>query len=131
MQTFRRERATSFLFEELTVMLQSDLDDPRLAALTVTEVDLTKDRRVARVYVTCHTGEEDLQEGLRALESAKSLIRGRVGQLLHWRFTPEVEFRADRTPQRGARLDELFRALDEDKTRRQGTPGEGDAPGAA
>jgi ribosome-binding factor A len=107
----RRERAAGFILQELTLMLRNALRDPRVQPLTITDVDLTPDRRVARVYVACYAGEDELAEGLKGLESAKSFLRSRLAQLLHWPFTPELEFRVDRSWERGAQIDALLNRL--------------------
>ena len=115
---YRRERAGSYIKEELSLIVGNAVGDPRVQALTITDVDLTQDRRIARVYVACRSGEEDLQEGLRALENAKGFLKRELSQVLHWRFTPEIEFRVDRTWEHGSRIDALFDALkDEEATR--------------
>ena len=59
----RKERADSFIQQELTVILRDKVHDPRVDSLTITEVSLTKDRRVARVYVASFEDEETLKEG--------------------------------------------------------------------
>jgi len=107
----RRERAAGFILQELTLMLRNVLRDPRVQPLTITDVSLTPDRRVARVYVACYAGEDDLAEGLKGLESAKSFLRSRLAQLLHWPFTPELEFLVDRSWERGAQIDALLNRL--------------------
>jgi ribosome-binding factor A len=113
MFTHRRERASEFILEELTTLTQGAVQDPRVQALTLTGVQLTPDRRIARVYVACYTGEEALQEGLKGLESAKGFLRRELAPLLHWRFTPELEFRADRSWEQGAKIDSLLKTLDQ------------------
>jgi len=107
----RRERAAGYILQELTLMLRNVLRDPRVQPLTITDVSLTPDRRVARVYVACYAGEDDLAEGLKGLESAKSFLRSRLAQLLHWPFTPELEFHVDRSWERGAQIDALLNRL--------------------
>lgn len=111
MLPYRRERAGEFIFEELTLLLHRSVRDPRVQAITITGVDLTPDRRIARVYVACYSGEEALQEGLKGLESAKGYLRRELSRLLHWRFTPELEFRVDRSWERGNRIDALLSSI--------------------
>jgi ribosome-binding factor A len=112
MTKFRRERAGAFIQEEITTLLNSAVQDPRVQNVVVTAVDLTQDRRLARIYVTCYAGEEELQQGLQGLEKAKGFLRRELSQLLAWRFTPEIEFRPDRTWQKGARVDAILDTLD-------------------
>ncbi len=116
----RRERAGGFILQELTLMLRNAVRDPRVQVLTITDVDLTPDRRIARVYVTCYEGEEQLAEGLKGLESAKNFLRSKLAQLLHWPFTPELEFRVDRSWEQGAKIDALLRAVHEEEQKQSG-----------
>jgi ribosome-binding factor A len=99
--------------------------DPRMDPLTVTEVRLTPDRRIARIYVACYRDEDALTSGLEALESAKGALRRHLAQNLHWRFTPELEFRADRTWERAERIEALLEQIADD------TEGDAADPGAS
>jgi ribosome-binding factor A len=118
MPTYRRERASSFIQEQIILLLQNVVHDPRVDSVTVTEVSLTPDRRVARIYVASYSGEEALQEGLQGLESAKGVLRKELSQILHWRFTPYLEFRPDRSWEYGARIDALFDQLAQEEAER-------------
>lgn len=111
MSEYRRERANAFIQQELTLALRDEVKDPRVAAVTITEVNLTPDRRVARVYVASFTGEDGLAEGIVGLLSARGVLRRHLAAVLHWRFTPHLEFRADRSYEYGARIDELLDAV--------------------
>ena len=52
----RKERADSFIQQELTVILREKVRDPRVDALTITEVRLTRDRRIAQLVDDCANG---------------------------------------------------------------------------
>ena len=109
---YRRERAESFIQEELTLILREQVKDPRVQPLTITGVDLTPDRRIARVYVACYEGEDVLQEALEGLERAKGFLRSCLAESLHWRFTPQLDFRVDRSWEYGERIEELLKKLE-------------------
>ncbi len=111
MTSHRIERANSFILQELTLALRNQARDPRVEPLTLTEVRLTADRRMARVYVACYSGDAALEEGLVALEAAKGFLRSHLAQHLHWRFTPDIEFRADHSWEQGARIDALLEQI--------------------
>ena len=117
----RIERANSFIQQELTLLLRKAIRDPRVAVVTITGVSMTPDRRVARVYVASYEGEEVLQEGLRGLESAKSFLRTKLGQSLHWHFTPALEFRVDRSWDYGQKIDRLLERIDAERDTRPET----------
>ncbi|MFP3896794.1 MAG: 30S ribosome-binding factor RbfA [Anaerolineales bacterium] len=118
MNEHRLERANSFIKEEFTLILQNAVADPQLRGISITDVQLTPDRRIARVYVTSYFSPEDLEEAMPALEKAKGFFRGHLSQLLDWRFTPEIEFHADRSWQRGERIDEILEEIAEERERR-------------
>ena len=111
---YRRERAGNFIQEELTLLLQRVVNDPRTQSLFITGVDLTRDRRVARVYVACYTGKEDLEQGLKGLESAKRFLKRELAGVLQWRFTPDLEFRVDHSWENGHRIEELFEQIEQE-----------------
>jgi ribosome-binding factor A len=67
--------------------------DPRLTLVTLTGVEVSRDRSVANVYVSAErTHYEEVQAGL---ESARGRIRSLLGQELGWRVTPELRFHLD------------------------------------
>jgi len=94
------------------MLLGSVIADPRVHALLITDVDLSADRRIARVYVSCYDEAADFEEAKRGLESATPFLRRELGEILGWRFAPELVFRVDRSLQRGVRLDKLFKELE-------------------
>lgn len=111
MLSHRKDRANTFIQEELTGLLMGAVRDPRVQSLTITGVDLTPDRRLARVYVACYDGEEALKQGLEGLESSKGFLRRELSRLLHWQFTPELEFRVDQSLEYGNRIDSLLDSI--------------------
>ena len=100
--------------------------DPRVDALTITEVRLTRDRRIARVYVASYADEEAIKEGLVGLESARGVLRRELARLLHWPWTPELIFEVDRSWQYGEHMDQLFDKLREERELQEGS-GDSDA----
>ncbi len=112
MPSYRTEKASGFILEEITLLMREAVRDPRVQQLTVTDVQLTPDRRVARIYVASYAGEEALREGLQGLESASGFLRRGLSRVLHWRFTPELQFYADRSWEYGSRVDEILQGLD-------------------
>jgi len=126
MRSYRIERANAFILEEIALLLQSSVRDPRVEPVTVTSVEVTRDRRTARIYVACLSGESALREALEGLESAKGFLRRELGRLLHWHFTPQLEFRVDRSWDYGAKIDTLLEALEQDSQSGAGETGEVD-----
>jgi ribosome-binding factor A len=88
----------------------SDLKDPRVGFVTVTDVKTSPDLSHARVYVSV-LGEADArEESLDGLRSAHGYLQGRIGRELKLKRTPTLEFAYDDTTDRAMRLDALIEA---------------------
>jgi len=85
--------------------LDSEIKDPRLGFVTVTDVRVTGDLQQASVFYTVLGSEEDRENTARALESAKGRLRSLVGSQLGIRLTPTLEFHLDAVPETAATLD--------------------------
>ncbi|MHB1355978.1 MAG: 30S ribosome-binding factor RbfA [Anaerolineae bacterium] len=116
MPGYRVQKAASFIRDEIIKVLLEQVHDPRVKGVTVTEVTLSPDRRVARVYITNFGSEEEMQTALDGLRSCKGLLRHEISQLLHWNFAPELDFRMDNSWNYGQRIDSLIAQLNETST---------------
>lgn len=109
----RSQRVSEALREELTEIVAFELSDPRLAAVSVTEVRVTSDLRAAEVRVLCDDplGEDG---ALAALEHARHFIRRQLASRIRlWRL-PELHFASDRCAA-SDRIDELLRRIQKDR----------------
>lgn len=111
MQGKRLDRVNQLIKEEISLLLQRELKDPRLGFVTVTEVDTSRDLRTAKVFVSVLGDEAQWTASLTALASARGFVRNWLRQHLDLRVTPELEFRADRSMQHAARIQELLKQI--------------------
>src|SRR5206468_7065877 len=111
MQGKRLDRVNQLIKEEVSMLLQRELKDPRLGFVTVTEVDTAKDLRQAKVFVSVLGGDEQWKASIAALTSARGFIRNWLRQHLDLRVTPELVFRPDRSMEHAARIQALLKAL--------------------
>lgn len=92
--------------------LEHEVKDPRLARVTVTDAKVTADLREATVYYTVLgdriDSEPDMAAVSAALDSARGVLRSKVGQQTGVRFTPTLEFIADTIPEESRRIDDLL-----------------------
>ena len=100
MQGKRLDRVNQLIKEEVSMLLQRELKDPRLGFVTVTEVDTAKDLRQAKVFVSVLGGDEQWKASMAALTSARGFVRNWLRQHLDLRVTPELVFHPDRSPAR-------------------------------
>ena len=108
----RMRRVDEAIREVLSDALQgSDLSDPRIGFVTVTDVKTSADLRHARVYVTVLGGQDERKASLAGLQSAHGVLQRRVNRELRMKRTPTLEFHYDDTTDRAMRMEEL---LDDD-----------------
>ena len=133
MATIRQQRVAGLLFEELSIMLNGELSDPRVSLITVTGVQLSKDLRNAKVHIYHQNEEFSRKEVLAGLRSATPYLRSQLASRCGLRMVPEILFYYDDTPERAARIDELLSQIAQERGERTddetNAPAEtGDAP---
>lgn len=106
-----------------------DLKDPRIVAekLTVVRVDVSRDRSVAKVYVSSFDGMSAAKEAVKGLESASGLLRREIMHVLGIRKAPELRFVADDSAEYSAHISKMLKDLNlpqDDES--DGTEEEGD-----
>jgi len=95
MDARRTARVAEAIRQELAEIIGYEMSDPRVAAVTVTDVAVSRDLRLAQVRVATGGGESQLRAAVAALEGARHWIRRELaGRLRLWRI-PEFHFRAD------------------------------------
>ena len=104
----RSERVADVLRDEISQIVGYELEDPRLNAVTVTDVRLSSDKKAARVYVTIRGDEKEHKEALSALKHAAPYVRKQLGLSLNLPRTPEIHFVRDRVEEEGERVDQLL-----------------------
>jgi ribosome-binding factor A len=108
----RPERIADTLREEIAQIVGYELEDPRLAMVTVTDVRVADDLRDASVFVTVEGDEEEHVKALRALQHAAPYVRKQLGFALNLRHTPALHFVRDTVEEQATRVDALLRGIE-------------------
>lgn len=111
MATIRQQRVTGLLFEELSIMVANELDDPKLGLITVIDVQVSRDLRNVKVFVNHQQEDVSRREVLKGLERATPYLRSQLAERCSLRMVPELLFYYDDTPEKAARVDELLRQI--------------------
>ena len=113
MTRIRPERVAHLMRREIADILENKLDDPRLSGkvVSVTDVEVTQDLSVARVYVSVLEEGALRADALDALHSAAGFVRHELAPKLNLREVPEIRFIHDPSIERGARVEELLRKI--------------------
>ena len=117
----RPARVSERIREELSILLLRKVNDPGLAPVTVTEVSVTPDLRIAHVNYSALVPPEERPAVAKALRRSSGFLRRELGHLLGLRYAPELQFHYDDSFDRGARIDAILRDIPEGK----GEPDEG------
>jgi ribosome-binding factor A len=88
--------------------VRTQVKDPRLGMITVTDARITGDLREATVFYTVLGDAEAQKDTAAALESAKGLLRSTVGKALGLRHSPTLTFTLDDVQDHAKQIDELL-----------------------
>lgn len=111
----RPARVGEKIREELSLLLLRKVNDPGLAPVTVTEVSVTPDLRIAHVNYSALVAKEQRPAVARALRRSSGFLRRELGHLLGLRYAPELQFHYDDSFDRGARIDAILRDIPQEK----------------
>ncbi|HCO18359.1 30S ribosome-binding factor RbfA [Gudongella oleilytica] len=79
-------------------LLLSEIKDPRISGMpSVNRVNVTKDLKFAKIYISVLGNEEEKVNTIKGLESAKGFIRKEIGRRIDLRHVPEPLFYLDET----------------------------------
>lgn len=124
----RIEKLQELIKQEMSKMLLTDLKDPRIGFVTVTDVEMTGDLREAKIYVSVMGGSEQVKSSLEGLNSALGFVRREIGQRVRLRFTPEISFALDTSLDYGDHIQKLLLQVEGDRDKNadnvQGSGGE-------
>lgn len=117
----RPARVGERIREELSLLLLRKVNDPGVASVTVTEVSVTPDLRIAHVNYSALVAPMDRPAVAKALRRSSGFLRRELGHSLGLRYAPELQFHYDDSFDRGARIDAILRDIPHEKE----GPGEG------
>ena len=122
----RSDRVAAAIREEVANFLAEGVKDPRVTALvTVTGVEMTRDLRHAKVFVSIMGEDSQRASTIEGLASVQGFLRSRLARSLSLRVAPEVQFVMDESVARAARIETLLNQIRATTpTASESTPGE-------
>lgn len=113
-QTFNRNaRLEGELRAVLAELLHHDVNDPRLAGVTVSVVRLSADRSHARIYFSVIGDDERERQAGDGFSAASSFVRRELGRRMRLRTVPSLEFIRDTSYEYGDHMERVFHELHE------------------
>jgi ribosome-binding factor A len=122
----RNPRVDRAVREAVADLIETELADPRLRFLTITDAEVTQDHEVATVYYSTldpnliardhrRTGGDRVPEAHEVeagLEAVSTRLRPMAGRRARLRTSPELRFRPDPVVEQAARVEALLRRID-------------------
>jgi len=109
MTTHRMESVGRELQEEIAEIVRTEIDDPLIGFVTITDVEMSPDLKHARVYFSVLGDEQEKRDSARGIRRAAKFIRGRIAERVELRYVPTLRFVLDETAERAQRIEMLLR----------------------
>jgi ribosome-binding factor A len=113
--TTRQERVKEFLKIEISDIIRREIKDPRFGFVTITDVEVSKDLRHAKIYISVLGDEKAKEESLAVLRHAAGFIRSEFGHRASMKVIPQLTFEFDTAAEHGARMFELLQQVKRDE----------------
>lgn len=112
--SIRTERVASVIKHEIGGILVREYNDPSYGFITVTEVKMSPDLKIAKVAFSIFGGPDVQERAMKMLDAEKPQIRSRVAAHLRLKFTPALQFYLDDTLDRVDRINTLIKKIHSD-----------------
>ncbi|MDE6952549.1 MAG: 30S ribosome-binding factor RbfA [Erysipelotrichales bacterium] len=109
----KKEKMDNIIQKELSSILQTEVKDPQIGFCTITDVDVTNDFSIAKVYVS-FLGKYT-HKNMQALERSKGFIRSILAKRLTIRKCPEIQFVLDTSLEYGNKIEKIIKDINDDK----------------
>jgi ribosome-binding factor A len=106
--SIRTERVASLIKEEIGAIMTRDYGSTEYGFITVTEVIMTPDLKLAKVYFSIFGSPEKQEKTMKMLESEKQHIRGEVAHRVTLKFAPSLQFFHDKTMDEADKINRLL-----------------------
>ncbi len=111
MQYKRKDRVRDQIKKEVSRVVQSELKDPGIGFVTITDVELSDDLRNAKIFFSVLGDEQKKKDSSQALQRAVSFVQHEIGRKMRLKYTPKVKFIYDHSLEKGAKIERALREL--------------------
>ena len=101
----RGGRVNSDVQRVISHVIEFEIKDPRVSSLvSVTRCDVTNDLKECKCYISVLGSDDDGKSTMEGLNRASGFIRKRLAESLNLRYTPQIEFRLDKSIEYGVMM---------------------------
>jgi ribosome-binding factor A len=113
MQGLRTAKVNALIKSEISDIIRRKIKDPRIGFATITSVEVSKDLRVAKVFVSVYGDEESKKKTLEGLISAAGFVHNELRKRLRIKIIPEIIFKIDTSIEYGIHISKMIEDLKE------------------
>lgn len=106
--TLKAEKVAGIIQKEVSEIIQFELKDPKIGFITITDVTVTNDLSIAKIYVSFLGQKAREEAGMKALERSKGFIRTNLAKRMTLRKVPELQFKIDDSLERGNKIEKIL-----------------------
>jgi ribosome-binding factor A len=107
----RLQRIADRIREELSQLVLTKVNDPRLSGISITDAKVDRELAFADVFVSAVEGQSRSQEVLAGLEHASGFLRKALAERIELRVFPRLRFHWDPTPERAEHIEQILASL--------------------
>lgn len=119
MSQLRIEKIQELMKQEISKIVLQELKDPRIGFVTITQVEVTRDLSIAKVYVSIMGNEKQIADCWAGLNSSLGFIRREVGHRIRLRITPELQLVIDKSLDYSEHIQKLLLKIEQEETERK------------
>ncbi len=122
-----QNRVEQQISKQLSIILQQEVRDPRVGIVTITDVNITKDLSVAKIYITAlnkettasntsnNSGNSKRLVPEKILNNMAGFLRTELASRIQMRSVPEIRFYYDNSSESGNRIELLLSQINDSK----------------
>jgi ribosome-binding factor A len=111
MSSRRTQKAAEAIREVVSMAILTELKDPRVRNVTVTQVEVTPDMRQAKVYVSIMGDDKQQKLVLHGLENSAGFLQSKVAKRIDTRYTPRLSFVLDLGVKRSIEIAQILQQV--------------------
>ncbi len=113
----RQKKVASLIRETLGEIFLEKIRNPELGLITITNVDITADLKIAKIYISVYP-KDKREDALNKIEETKGMIRMELAHKINLRTTPELIFFIDDTYDYIEKIDKIFENIKNDNQKK-------------
>ena len=111
--SIRIEKVASVIKHELASIIARDYNTSEYGFITVTDVIMTADLKIAKIYLSILGKVEHRDKTFKLIETQKKHIRSIVGSHVRLKYTPELQFYLDETIDKVDSINRIIKKIHE------------------